>query len=213
MEERLLGRESRPLNKDPLAIAAAVILVLVFGWLLFSFRFTGIYVVGSSMEPSLTGAPDNNSGLPGGDYLYADRMDMPDYSDIVVVVKPDSNEYIIKRVIALGGDAVYIDHGTVFVSYGNDGEFCALKEDYVLKENNDPFNKMNTYRSRSDPFVVPDGEMFVLGDNRGNEHAYSLDSRTYGSFSYDSMIGVVPQWSISCKSFFTAFYTFFRFGI
>ena len=190
MEERLLGRKSRPLNKDPLAIAAAVILVLVFGWLLFSFRFTGIYVVGSSMEPSLTGAPD-----------------------IVVVVKPDSNEYIIKRVIALGGDAVYIDHGTVFVSYGNDGEFCALKEDYVLKENNDPFNKMNTYRSRSDPFVVPDGEMFVLGDNRGNEHAYSLDSRTYGSFSYDSMIGVVPQWSISCKSFFTAFYTFFRFGI
>ena len=179
MEEKLLGRGSRPLYKDPLAIVIAVLCVIIFAWVLFSFRFVGIYVVGSSMEPTLSGA--EKSYVAGGDYLYADSMAVPDYGDIVVVLKPNAKEYIIKRVIALGGDAVYIEQ--------------------------------NTYRSKSDPLIVPKGSMFLLGDNRGNRHAYSLDSRTYGPFTYDEMVGVVPRWSISAKSFFTGLYTFVKFGV
>lgn len=211
MEEKLLGRGSRPLYKDPLAIVIAVLCVIIFAWVLFSFRFVGIYVVGSSMEPTLSGA--EKSYIAGGDYLYADSMAVPDYGDIVVVLKPNAKEYIIKRVIAIGGDAVYMEQGTVYISYGNSGTFTALKEDYVLEENNDPFLPQNTYRSKSDPLIVPKGSMFLLGDNRGNRHAYSLDSRTYGPFTYDEMVGVVPRWSISAKNFFTGLYTFVKFGV
>ena len=203
MRERLLGNQRPPLHKDPFAIFLAVIIFLFAAVALYSFRYVAIHVDGKSMLNT----------LEDGDYLIADRWASADYGDIVVVLKPNAKEYIIKRVIALGGDAVYMEQGTVYISYGNSGAFTALKEDYVLEENNDPFLPQNTYRSKSDPLIVPKGSMFLLGDNRGNRHAYSLDSRTYGPFTYDEMVGVVPRWSISAKNFFTGLYTFVKFGV
>ncbi len=73
-----------------------------------------------------------------------------------------SNEPIIKRVIAVGGQTVNIDFekGIVYV----DG--VALEEDYILAPTVD----------RGDvqfPLFIPEGSIFVLGDNRPE----SLDSR------------------------------------
>ena len=207
-EDRLLGRKRHTPYKDSLTIFLIIAALILLCSVLFAVRFVGIYVKGSSMSPTLTGAEDENG--PGGDYLYADTYAMPDYGDIVVVKKSNTTT-LIKRVIAMGGDAVYIDHGTVFISYGNSGDFVALEEDYVLEENNDPDLPHNTYRSAEDPLIVGENQLFVLGDNRGNRYATSLDSRTYGTFSYDELIGVVPDWSVNMKGFFTAIYTFFAF--
>lgn len=219
MGDRLLGQKRYAPYKDPLVIFCIIVAALLLFIGLFSMRYVGIYVNGSSMTPTLTGAPESSSGdtLPGGDYLYADTYALPDRGDIVVVLPENTSHYIIKRVIALGGDEIYMSRGVVYLKAAGTEEFVALKEDYVLSEQNDPDLPYNSYRSEDDPLVVPKGHMFVLGDNRGyrsgNEIIFSNDSRRYGTFSYDSLVGVIADWSLAMKGFFSPIYNFLRFGV
>lgn len=95
----------------------------------------------------------------------------PKQGDIVVVSRNVSNsvdgeavgqEPIIKRVIAVGGQTVDIDfvRGIVYV----DGK--ALEEDYL---GSPTYNKGDVQF----PLYIPEGYVFILGDNRGD----SMDSR------------------------------------
>lgn len=70
----------------------------------------------------------------------------------------------IKRVIALPGEHVKIENGKVYI---NDNE---LQEDYLQK------NVITEATGAYSDFVVPDGCVFVMGDNR----AQSTDSRRFG---------------------------------
>ncbi len=87
---------------------------------------------------------------------------------------PDFNGMIVKRVIGLPGDTISIINGAVF----RNGEAV---DEYYIKDGNSssPFNIVD--------FVVPENELFVLGDNRDN----SYDSRYWEghTFSMELVIG------------------------
>lgn len=177
-----------------------VILVLE---LFFNLFYMGIYVVNISMEPTLMGA--DSEDVPGGEFIYVDKYAKPDYGDIVVVYREDkiygtvSSGNIIKRVVAFGGDSVRMEHGVLYV---NDKK---VDESYLNFENIDGTLPVNNF----DAHVVKDGCMFLLGDNRDK----STDSRHNGDYPNENLVGVVPDWSMSVKSFTTGVYTFFNFTL
>lgn len=197
-------------NKSKLNILLNVVIILVILVLAveiyFTVNYSGVYVVNSSMRPTLIGAESDD--VIGGDYVYVDKHAKPDYGDIVVVYHEEEG-YLIKRVIALGGDSVKLDKGKLYIKYKGESEFKLVEEPYVAPENNDPNNSRNTFCNNYEGYPVDEGYFFLLGDNRN----VSLDSRKFGKFPLSSLDGVVTEWSLEHKSFCTALYNYFRFQL
>ena len=177
-------------------LAAIFILILLFNTL-----YSRIYVVGSSMQCTLTGAPSVTQA--GGDYVYICKYMTPDYGDIVVI--DVGNRNLIKRVIALGGDTVRLDNGVLYLKKNGSAEEMRVEEPYVSPENNTDMRK-NTFAA----VTVEEGYVFCMGDNRDN----SEDSRGhYGCMPVESITGVVTGWSMHCKEAVTGWNTFFDFTL
>jgi signal peptidase I len=100
----------------------------------------------------------------------------PQRGDIIVFNPPiDSEKPYIKRVIGLPGETVEIREGHVFI----DG--VQLEEPYIEGD----ITSCGTARRTCPPVEVPEGHVFVLGDNRNN----SSDSRAFGVVEVDDIIG------------------------
>nr|WP_326185718.1 signal peptidase I [uncultured Oscillibacter sp.] len=145
--------------------------------LLFTFVIRLIGVEGHSMVPTLQ---NGDRLLVLNAMLYDDYQ----YGDIVVLRKEAFlDEPIVKRVIATAGQTVDIDFstGSVYV----DGRL--LKEDYI--------NELTFLEEGTEfPLTVPEGCVFVMGDNRN----HSSDSR-------DSRLGTVDVRYVIGKAVFLAF--------
>ena len=155
---------------------------LVFGLvavlLVFMLVFRVIVVSGPSMKQTLQ---NGDCIILLSSVFYSE----PKYGDIVVISKEayKDGEPIIKRVIATEGQEVNIDFVSGIVTV--DG--VALEEPYV----NTPTNE---FEGISFPKWVPEGCVFVLGDNRNS----SKDSRS-------SEIGMIDKREILGKALLLAF--------
>ena len=147
-------------------------------------------VVGQSMDPT----------LQEGELLLVWSLGYePKQGDIVIANKTTEEaatalhgEAIVKRVVATGGQTVEIDYDNSILYV--DG--VPMEEDYILEEMRWPGNPymMETY------FQVPEGEVFLMGDNRNG----STDSR-------DERLGCVDSDYLLGKAVFVLF-PFNKFG-
>ncbi len=134
--------------------------------LIFSFSFRLCTVKGPSM---------NNTLKNGDNVIISDMFYTPKRGDIVVFHDTNTlNEPVVKRVIATGGEKVRItytlDRMTVEITDAN-GNTEVLTEDSILYDYN-KYNKLPV-SYKNNEYTVPDGMIFVMGDNRFN----STDSR------------------------------------
>ena len=169
----------------------ALIVVAALGFRIYwTNTFGGVYVDGNSMYPTLHSG-DELLMKYGGD---AERGDV-----IVVDVRSYGDEYdfgntqfLIKRLIAVEGDAVYCEDGEVYIRYAGTTEFVPLDEQYI------PDGEIYSFG----PYEVGTDEIFFLGDNRLN----SKDSRYKEGLSHldclykeSDIYGIVPEWALKYK--------------
>lgn len=144
--------------------AETILVALVLALILRGFVVDSIVVQGYSMEP----------GLQHGERILVNklvyRFRPPGRGDIVVFRYPlDPSRDFIKRVIGRPGDILEVRDGQVFINNHS------LEEPYVRSLGS----------TNLGPQVVPEGTLFVLGDNRTN----SEDSRYFGPIPEKSLKG------------------------
>ncbi|KQU60391.1 signal peptidase I [Rossellomorea marisflavi] len=159
------------------ALGIALILVIVIRY----FLFAPIVVDGLSMTPT----------LHNGDRMIVSKFGTPDRFDIVVFHAPERKDYI-KRVIGLPGDKIEYKDDTLYIN-GKAYEEPYLKDSKAALQEGlltDDF----TLDEIIDQETVPDGEIFVMGDNR----RYSKDSRHIGTVPLEEVVGItsVVVWPI-----------------
>ena len=164
-----------------------IVIALTLVILVFTFLFRVVTVTGESMLPNFV----------EGQKLIVTNLGHSVEQGTVVVITNVLNEPIIKRVIATEGQTVDIDYetGVVYV----DGE--AVDETQFGLENGITTRPYSTLEAMVFPQTVPEGCVFVLGDNR----SVSKDSRY-------TEVGMVDTRHILGEAVFTL-YPFDRFGV
>jgi signal peptidase I len=108
------------------------------------------------------------------------RLAEPKQGDVIVFVYPqERNKDFIKRVIAVGGDTVEIKDKKVFVN-GKEvsSPYARFVTSVSLPADISP-------RDNMPPVTVPEGHLFVMGDNRDQSH----DSRWWGFVPVEDVKG------------------------
>jgi signal peptidase I len=199
-EEYGVRQARRRAHRRRNTIEWVVVLVgaLVIAVVIKTFLFQAFYIPSDSMEPT----------LKVGDRVLVNKLsyrlhDVHD-GDIVVFDRPQTTRHtiegcngeqviippsasfsdvhdLIKRVIATGGETVEQRDGVVYVN----GQ--PLDEPYVHKTNG-ATDRTPPFKFSQQCIKVPEGEVFVLGDNRGDSNA-------------SNMFGPIPESSIVGRAF------------
>ncbi|MFD2612978.1 signal peptidase I [Paenibacillus gansuensis] len=157
------------------ALLIAAVLVFVIRY----FIFAPFIVDGPSMQPNF----ETGERLIVNKIVYSIRK--PHRGEVVVFHAPEGKDYI-KRVIGLPGDKITVEGDTVSVN----GK--PIEEQYIkaavdeMKKNGGLYNTGPGFpNGMVQDGTVPEGSIFVMGDNRGN----SKDGREIGYIPYNKVIG------------------------
>jgi signal peptidase I len=153
------GRLRRYLREVLETIILAVALFLIINAVTARIR-----VDGNSMEPS----------FHHGNYVIVNKLAYRwgeiSRGDVIVFPSPENHdEDLIKRVIGLPGDRVWVKNGIVYVNE------VPLDEPYIQAPMASDLREV----------VVPEGRVYVMGDNRNN----SSDSRRWGPLEIEVILG------------------------
>lgn len=173
---------SRGFFRSVLSWAFYIALVFALVWGLQTFVVCPYTIPSGSMEDT----------IEVGDNVWSEKVSYyfrdVEQGDIVTFDDPEiAGRTLIKRVIAVGGQTVDLVDGLVYV----DG--MALDEPYTNGKPSAPLTPVSGVEI-SYPYTVPQGEIWVMGDNRTN----SADSRYFGSIGEASVSGraVVIYWPL-----------------
>lgn len=174
--------------------------IIIFSLIVFAVTFVLLLFFGFLYAPSKIEGDSMENTIYDHDWIILDKVKInqsePERGEIVILegepkkftlftflnksdfmkrfLPAPIGEDWIKRIIAVGGDTVDIINDSIYIN----GE--KLNEPYLKEEN-------HTYERHliEFPYLVPDGEYFVMGDNRIVSH----DSRNFGSVKREIIIG------------------------
>ncbi|MFF2908528.1 MULTISPECIES: signal peptidase I [Bacillales] len=173
-------RQNPPKQKNEVlewikAIAIALVLVILIRWLLFK----PFIVDGPSMRPNF----HTGERVIVNEILYDIRS--PQRGEVIVFHVPSEGRDFIKRVIGVAGDTVKVEGDVVTVN----GK--PVNETYIqgaiddAHKNNTLYNNKNFPNEDFTDGTVPEGHVFVMGDNRSD----STDSRMIGYVPLGDIVG------------------------
>lgn len=159
---------------ETIVIAAAVFAIVYF------FAFQPHEVSGESMN--------GKAGFHTGQYILTDKITFqlrePERGEVIVFKYPLNPSYdYIKRIIGLPGESVKIENDKVIIYNAENPNGFVLDESLYLA--NDVKTEPNAYAQEGKKIDIPQGEYFVMGDNRPK----SADSRTWGLITKQHIIG------------------------
>ncbi|WP_054957799.1 signal peptidase I [Paenibacillus dakarensis] len=157
------------------ALLIALILVVLIRWLLFQ----PFIVQGPSMQPTFV----TGQKIIVNEILYDIRK--PQRGEVIVLHVPSEGRDFIKRVIAVAGDTVQVEGDKVIVNGKQVNETYIQEAVDQAHAEDRLYNSLNFPNNDFPDGKVPEGHVFVMGDNRSN----STDSRMIGYIPLEDIVG------------------------
>ena len=197
-------RRHPPLHSDALVLLRSLLEVLVIAVFIVTFVMQPFRIPSASMEPTLFvgdfGLADKQSFAPDGRLGRLLPPSRIQRGDLVVFHYPvDPHRFLVKRMVGLPGDRIRLRGGRVWINGQPLAEPYAFYSSSPPNAFRDEFPTVRETRpalrwpwagrlqqaTRNDELIVPDGQYFVLGDNRND----SEDSRFWGFVPRSAIVG------------------------